>query len=211
MSANNIDTLVADLMPVRAVSPRDGYALMAVATAFAVVLVAVMFGLRSDVMSGTPEPIVMVRAGILFILGLAAVSAVIASARPSVGQRSTGWRWALAAASLFPITAAVLAVADREEALADVSSVSGLWCLGVSGMSALFIGGLLTLWLRQGAPTSLVRASWLVGLAAGSFGTLAYSLHCPSTTVYYVGLWYTLAIVLSAGVARLVVPRLIAW
>lgn len=211
MSVNNIETLVADLVPVRPVAPRDGFALMAVATVFAVVLVAMMFGLRSDVMNGTPEPIVVVRAGILFILGLATVSAVIASARPSVGQRSTGWRWALAAASLFPITAAVLALVNRQEALAEVSSVTGLWCLGISGASALFIGGLLTAWLRQGAPTSINRTSWLVGLAAGSFGTLAYSLHCPSTTVYYVGLWYTLAIALSAGVARLTVPRLIRW
>ncbi len=211
MSANNIDTLVADLKPVRPVSPRDGFALLAMATMMAVALVAFMFGLRDDVMNGTPDPIVVVRGGILFVLGLAAGTTVIASARPSVGQSSTGWRWALAVASLFPVTSLVLAVADREEALADVSSVSGLWCLGVSGLSALFIGGLLTFWLRLGAPTSIDRTAWLVGLAAGSFGTLAYSLHCPSTTVYYVGLWYTLAIVLSACVARLIVPRLIAW
>jgi hypothetical protein len=211
MSLNNIDALVADLTPVRPVAPRDAFALMAAATAVAVLLVALMFGLRPDVMSGTPDPIVVVRSGIVFVLGLATVSAAIASARPGVGQRSTGWHWALAAAAIFPITAAVLAMANRAEALVAISSVSGLWCLGISGFSALFIGGLLTAWLRQGAPTSINRTSWLVGLAAGSFGTLAYSLHCPSTTVYYVGLWYTLAIALSAGVARLTVPRLIRW
>ena len=208
---NNIDTLVAELTPVRPVSPRDGFALMAMATIVAVALVAVMFGLRGDVVNGTPEPIVIVRGGILFVLGLAAVSAVVASARPSVGQSSTGWRWALAAAALFPLTSLVLGLANRQEALSEVLSVTGLWCLGISGVNAVFIGGLLILWLRQGAPTSIVRTSWLVGLAAGSFGTLAYSLHCPSTTVYYVGLWYTLAIALSAGVARVIVPRLIAW
>ena len=211
MSVNKIDALVADLTPIRLVSPRDGFALMAMATMIAVALVALMFGIRGDVMDGTPDPIVIVRAGILFILGLAAVSAVIASARPGVGQRNTGWRWALAAASMFPLTSAVLAMVNRQEALAEASSVTGLWCLGISGVSALFIGGLLTFWLRQGAPTAINRTSWLVGLAAGSFGTLAYSLHCPSTTVYYVGLWYTLAILLSAVTARLIVPRLIAW
>lgn len=211
MRVNNIDALVADLTPVRPVAPRDGIALMAAATAIAVLLVGMIFGLRGDVMSGAPDPIVVVRAGIMFVLGLATASAVIASARPGVGQRSTGWHWALAAASIFPITAALLAMANRDEAIVAISSGNGLWCLGISGLSALFIGGLLTNWLRQGAPTSINRTSWLVGLAAGSFGTLAYSLHCPSTTVYYVGLWYTLAIALSAGVARLTVPRLIGW
>lgn len=211
MSVNNIDTLVADLTPVRPIAPRDAFALMAMATSVAVALVALVFGLRGDVVNGTPDPIVIVRGGILFVLGLAAVSAVIASARPSVGQSNTGWRWALVAASLFPITAVVLAIINRQEAMAEVSSVTGFWCLGISGASGLLIGGLLTYWLRQGAPTSIVRTAWLVGLAAGSFGTFAYSLHCPSSTVYYVGFWYTLAIMLSAVVARLIVPRLIAW
>ncbi len=211
MNLNNIDALVDDLTPVRAVAPRDGFALIAGATALTVLLVALTFGLRADVMDGTPDPIVVVRAGILFILGLAAVSAVIASARPGVGQRNNGWRWALAAASMFPITSAVLAMANMDEAVSAVATVGAFRCLGISGISGMIIGGLLTAWLRQGAPTAINRTSWLVGLAAGSFGTLAYSLHCPSATVYYVGLWYTLAIALCAGVARLVVPRLIAW
>lgn len=211
MSLIDIEALVADLTPVRPVAPRDGFALVAVATVIAVLMVAMMFGLRDDVMRGTPNPIVVVRGGMLFILGLATLSAVISSARPGVGQRNNGWRWALAAAAIFPLTSAVLSVGDIDEAVSAVASVSGLWCLGISSVSALFIGGLLIAWLRQGAPTSINRTSWLVGLSAGSFGTLAFSLHCPSTTVYYIGLWYTLAVALCAGLARLAVPRLISW
>ncbi len=45
----------------------------------------------------------------------------------------------------------------------------------------------------------------------GSFGAFAYGLHCPSITVFYVGLWYTGAILLCALVGRLIVPRLIRW
>ncbi|MBU6207998.1 MAG: DUF1109 family protein, partial [Alphaproteobacteria bacterium] len=56
-----------------------------------------------------------------------------------------------------------------------------------------------------------VRAGWLVGLASGSFGTFAYSLNCPSNSIYYIGLIYSLAVGVCAVTGRLIVPRIIRW
>ena len=81
----------------------------------------------------------------------------------------------------------------------------------IAPMRGLAIGGALTLWLRQGAVTDLRRAGWLVGLGAGAFGTFAYSLHCPSDSVHYIALWYSLALALCAAIGRLAVPRLLRW
>jgi len=89
--------------------------------------------------------------------------------------------------------------------------MEGLKCLTVSGIAALAIGSGLTLWLRQGAPTSPERAGWLTGLAAGALGAAAYNLHCPFNDIYYIGLWFTIPVLLSAIVGRLLVPRLIRW
>ena len=75
----------------------------------------------------------------------------------------------------------------------------------------MLIGAALTGWLRRGAPVALARTGWLVGLAAGAFGTFAYSLHCPSLTVEYIGVWYTAAVGLCALIGRLVVPGLVRW
>ena len=66
-------------------------------------------------------------------------------------------------------------------------------------------------WLRRGAPVNINRSALLVGLAAGSFGTLCYSLYCPSNSVEYVGIWYGLSVTLSAVAGRLIVPRFIRW
>ena len=90
-------------------------------------------------------------------------------------------------------------------------SVDGPWCFGVSIGGGLLIGAGLTLWLRSGAPTAINRIGWLVGLTSGSFGAFAYGLHCSSISVFYVGLWYTGAIMLCALLGRLIVPRLIRW
>jgi hypothetical protein len=207
----DIETLVADLQPVRPVSPRGGVLIALFAAAVVVAIIAAAFGLRTDVVAGNPHPMVMLREGMLLLLGFASLAAVVASARPGVGQSSTGWRWALAAASLFPLTSIALAMTTEGFPLDVLFSVDGPWCLGISLSGGLLIGAGLTVWLRGGAPTALNRIGWLVGLTSGSFGAFAYGLHCPSITVFYVGLWYTGAILLCALVGRLIVPRLIRW
>jgi hypothetical protein len=211
MTGFDIETLASNLTPVRRVQPRDAISLVGLATAIAVAVVAVRFGLRPDLMAGTPHPMVVIRCGTLLLLGFAALTAVIASARPGVGHASHGWRWALAAAALFPATSVVLSLMNGAFPDAVMHAKSGPYCLGISTASGLLIGSLLTLWLRSGAPTTPNRAGWLVGLAAGSFGTFAYNLHCPSDTVYYIGLWYTLAVAISAALGRLIVPPFIRW
>jgi hypothetical protein len=207
----NIEALVAELVPVQPVEPRRGLAAVLIAVAAAIGGVAATAGLRSDILAGTPHPIVIIRGGTLLLLGLAALTAVITSARPGVGRASHGWRWALAAAALFPLTSLAMSALNGGFPEEDLHSVLGPWCLKISCGSGLAIGAVLTHWLRQGAPTSLSRAGWLVGLAAGSFGAFAYSLHCPSTSVYYVGLWYSAAVAVCAGAGRAIVPTLIRW
>ena len=206
-----IDDLVANLTPVRRLAPGLAWTMALALTGAAILVVYSLYGLRSDLMAGHPAGIVVLRAGVLLLLGCAALTAVIAAARPGVGQTSHGWRWALGGALIFPLTSLVIVLADRRMPMAELTSPNGPWCLGISGVSALAIGTALTLWLRRGAPVALNRAGWLIGLAAGSFGTFAYSLHCPSATIPYVGIWYTLAVGLCALAGRLIVPRLLRW
>lgn len=207
----DIDALVADLQPVRPVKPHGGVLIALAVAGVVVAIVIAMLGVRPDIAAGTPHPVVMMREGMFLVLGFAALAAVVASARPGVGQSSTGWRWALAAASLFPVTSIILAFVGDGYPPEVLYSVDGPACLVVSMIGGLMIGAALTVWLRQGAPTALSRIGWLVGLASGSFGAFAYGLHCESVTVFYVGLWYTGAIALCALLGRLIVPRLIRW
>ena len=206
-----LDRLTGDLVPVRRIDPKSGWAVGAIGTAVAVAIVASQFGLRDDVMAGEPSGIVLLRAGALLLLGFAALAAVVDSARPRVGRRSSsGWKWALAGAALFP-TVALAVTMSNGMPMDDIMSSSVPYCFAISCLSGLAIGGAVTAWLRRGAVTVLERTGWLTGLAAGAFGTFAYSLHCPSATITYIGLWYTLTIALCAITGRLVVPRLLRW
>jgi hypothetical protein len=210
-----IDQLATELTPVKPIRPRNGVALALVAAFVAALGVIAVFGVRSDILAGTPDPIVLIRAMLLVLLGLATSFAVNNAARPMVGQGQNGWVWALAAALVVPVAALALfiyhGVAAMPFAQGDLDFAYSPYCLGISMASAALIGTVQTLWLKRGAPTDVNRAGWLVGLAAGGFGTFAYSLHCPSNSVFYIGLFYSLAVALCACLGRLIVPRLIKW
>lgn len=210
-SRPEIAALAQDLEPVRALRPRDGLLAPALTTIAATLTMAVLLGPRADLAALVPDPMFLLRTGTLLLLGIATGVAAIRMVRPSIGGHGNGWLWALAMAGLFPASAAIMALIRMPEDMAVLDPPSGMQCIRMSMMAAALIGATLVLWLRRGAPTALNRAGWVTGLAAGSLGALAYSLHCPHNSIFYIGLWYTLAVGLSAIVGRLIVPRLIRW
>tara|TARA_R110002020_G_scaffold40093_3_gene118590 strand:+ start:174 stop:815 length:642 start_codon:yes stop_codon:yes gene_type:complete len=210
-SANSlIEGLVEELEPVRTLKPKSGLAIVGGLTLLAGLIVATALGVRDDLMTGMADAMFFLRSGVLLMLGIATAITAVNMARPGVGKLSRGWIWALITAALFPLTAAIMSAIAMPPVEA-LRPMEGLKCLTVSGIAALAIGSGLTLWLRQGAPTSPERAGWLVGLAAGALGAAAYNLHCPFNDIYYIGLWFTIPVLLSAIVGRLLVPRLIRW
>jgi hypothetical protein len=207
---NLIDGLVEDLQPVRTLKPKNGLAIVGGLTLIAVISVAATLGVRNDLMMGMADEMFFLRSGVLLMLGIATTITAVNMARPGVGKLSRGWIWALITATLFPLTAAIMSAINMPPVEA-LRPMEGLKCLTVSAMAALAIGGGLTYWLRQGAPTSPERAGWLVGIASGALGAAAYNIHCPFNDIYYIGLWFTIPVMAGALAGRLVVPRLIRW
>ena len=211
MSENfNIAALVDDLEPVTALTPRRPLLMAAAITAAMLAVVALMSGVRADVMAGRPDPMFLIRSGMLLLLGGGTAHAVLGMASPAVGKPHMSWQMALAAAFLFPLAALIVALTgDMGNAMAEMYSVGQ--CLMFSAIGAFATAIPMILHLRRGAPTSPARAGWLVGIASGGLGAFAYNLHCPFNSIVYIGLWYTLAVGICAVLGRLVVPRLIRW
>lgn len=207
----SIDDLVNDLTPVRPVRPIHGVAVVVAMTALAVLCTALFNGLRADVLAGDPHIMVVQRTLVLLILGATALVAAVESVQPRVGSRSQAWTVGVFIAAAFPAITAFYAVSSLSLPMDDIMSPSAYWCMGISLASALCIGTALTAWARRGAVTATNRTAWLIGLTSGAFGTMAYSLHCPSMTVHYVGIWYTIAIGTSAIAGRLIIPPLLRW
>ena len=206
----DLDAMVAELEPVQPLRISRAIAMvLAIAIAAAALIVSVK-GARTDVLALDPNPMFLLRAGLLLLLGGGCGWAALSMASPSVGKQGQSWKMAIAAAALLPLAALILAMTGRAE-VAIANANFGLQCMFFSGLSGLATAVPMVLWLRRGAPTSPERAGWLTGVASGGLGAFAYGLHCPFNDVVYIGLWYSLAVGLCAVAGRLVVPKLIRW
>ncbi len=206
----DIANLVDALEPVRPLRLSHGFGAVAALLGAAALTIFSLKGIRADLISANPDPVFMLRAGLLLLLGSASGWAVLNMASPAVGKPGQSWKMALAAAALFPFTALIMAMAGRGGAAIE-NLYSGLDCLAFSTFAGLATAIPMVFWLRRGAPTSPVRAGWLTGVASGGLGAFAYGLHCPFNDVVYIGLWYSLSVGICAVLGRLIVPRLIRW
>ncbi|MEO9913427.1 DUF1109 domain-containing protein [Parasphingorhabdus sp.] len=211
MMSNTIDRLVEDLTPIKPLKNRDGIVLTLGLTAVFAAIVVMTLGIRGDIMMGMPHPMFFLRAGALLLLGVTSCYAVIAMGQPAVGNSFKGWIWALCAALLFPATAIVMALIAAPDNMAVFVPRYGLECLSVSALVGCGIATAQIGWLRRSAPVALNRAGWLVGISSGALGAAAYGLHCPFNGIFYIGLWYTLSVMICAFLGRLIVPHLIRW
>lgn len=201
-----IANLVAELAPVAPMRTAPAISRTLAATGAAIAAIAVLVGLRSHV-----TPLFLLSAGLFLVLGLAASLTVVAMARPQVGSDRSGWAWAAAMTALLPATTLVMALAHAPSAWAESDPRTGALCLMMGLLAGLASGAMLVAWLRRGAPTSPERAGLITGIAAGSLGMFAFSLHCPNDGIYHIGLWHSAAVAVAAVLGRLTVPRLIRW
>ena len=69
----------------------------------------------------------------------------------------------------------------------------------------------LLLALRQLAPTRLPLAGAAAGLVAGAVAATIYGFHCPETAAPFILVWYSLGIVLAAGLGSLIGRWALRW
>ncbi len=206
-----IDNLVSELEPVRPLSQAGGLSRAAMAILAATVIAAFGIGLRPDLLAGKLDPVFLLSSGLFLLLTCAASFSVIQMSRPQVGNHQTGWLWATAMAALLPASALLTALVSLAKGNTMVVGLSGWNCMAMGAALGLILAVMLTAWLRRGAPTSPQRAGLLIGIASGSAGIFAFSLHCTHNDIGHIGLWHGLAVAVNAGLGRLVIPSAIKW
>lgn len=206
-----IASLVGNLQPVKPLSFARGLGYTLSAAAISAVAVVVLFGIRPDVLAGRFDPVYLIATGLFLVLGIAAAVTVIVMSRPQVGVDHGGWVWAAAMVALLPVAALIVSFGGGSDILSRESIAHGLECLMVGGGASLLVFAILIGWLRKGAPTAPDRAGLLTGIAAGSLGIFAFSLHCADNDIVHIGLWHSAVVLLMAGLGRALVPPLVRW
>lgn len=206
-----IADLVGDLQPVKPLSFARGLGYTLLAAAASAWAVVAALGLRADLVARQFDPVFLIATGLFLMLGIAAAVTVIVMSRPQVGNEHGGWVWAAAMAALLPLSAMIISLGGGSAALSQDSIGHGIECLKYAGGSSMLVFAILIGWLRKGAPTSPDRAGLLTGIAAGSFGIFAFSLHCSDNDIVHIGLWHSAVVLLMAALGRVLVPRLVRW
>jgi hypothetical protein len=207
-----IDMLSTNLEPVKSgqLWKTLGWAIViGLVAAFGVMLAC--FGIRSDLIAGNHSGALALK--IVFALSLVGTGAAFLIKSMVPGQQK-GHRFALIFLPFFAASAAALAIAVRDPALASggmIEAAAAALCLFCIPFLAIIPFALLIWALRKGAPTYLRRTGAVAGLVAGAIGATVYSFSCPSDSWLFVFLGYAAAVALCSIVGAQVGPRLLRW
>jgi hypothetical protein len=173
-------------------------------------LIALALGIRPDLGIAMRGHTFWMKWGYTISLGIGAVVVTARLARPEAVRLRRFW----------PVIPFVLLAAVGAFEMAHVPTASWMemwlgqswkvcpWVLLILA-APIFVG---LLWsFRRLAPTRLRAAGAAAGFAAGAWAATLYCLHCPEVSAIFVLTWYTLGMVLAAGVGALLGPRFLRW
>ncbi len=207
-----IQTLSANVsrVPRRALARRLAVG-MAGGGIVTMILVTAILGIRPDLRVAMHGFSFWMKWTYTVSLGVGAIFAVSRLARPT--QASLRWLWLLAVPVLLLAGISIGELADKPSREWLAMWLGGSWkvCpwLVLTLAMPIFVG---LLWsFRRLAPTRLRAAGAAAGLAAGAWAATIYCLHCPEVSAIFVLTWYSLGIVLAAGIGALLGPKLMRW
>jgi hypothetical protein len=211
----DIDQLIDDLsLQAAPVHPRQngfGRAVLVLLAAISIAALALIFGLRRDILLLQAPIQLFLALGLFALLASATGLHAIRLARPEVGAPSSSAGWLVAALALFPLIASAALFSDPVSAVPALHPADGLRCLGVGLLAGSASLVFLTLWLRSGAVVAPVRAGWIAGLASGAIGAFAVSLECGNDEFVHLGIWHVAVVAGLAIIGRLAIPPLVRW
>lgn len=207
-----IDAMANDLKPVprHAVGRRLLFGMIG-GGAVTLLLIALVLGFRSDLGLAMRGFAFWTKWVYTISLGIGAVVLVARLARPEPIRLTRFWPIAIPFALLAALTIAEMAHVPHGDWFAMWLGDTWKKCpwLVLMLSAPIFVG---LLWsFRRLAPTRLRAAGATAGLSAGAWAATLYCLHCPEVSALFVLTWYTLGMLLAAGIGALLGPRLLRW
>ena len=212
MSHELIDRLCEDLSPVRrgAVARRLGAGL-AVGVLVSTMLMLFVLGLRPDLAHASATDIFWIKGAYALALACIGIWSAERLARPACeAQQRLAWLVApLAAVMVLAVVQLATAPPQLRGPMIFGSSANECpWFIMLLSVPP-FVG---LVWAMRGlAPTRLLLAGAVSGLAAGGAGSFVFAFHCTESTAPFLAIWYTLGVVGVGLAGSLLGPRILRW
>ncbi|MBU4435860.1 MAG: DUF1109 domain-containing protein [Alphaproteobacteria bacterium] len=207
-----IDTLAADAGPAPGGAPAKRLLIVAALGAVvALTLVLAWLGVRSDLHAAMLGPFFWVKAVYTALLAVAGFWACERLSRPTETGRRTFWL--VGAVLILFVGAGIIQMmlAEPYQRMGLVKGHSIAHCLRnilVLGTPMLVLALVV---LRGLAPARPTLAGFAAGLFSGSVCATVYGLHCAESTMVFVGFWYTLGVLLVAGLGAVLGRWVLRW
>lgn len=174
-------------------------------------LMVMLLGVRPDIADAVRLPMFWVK--LAFPAALAAVTllAAVRLSRPGVALGRLGSMlaapvlaiWVLAGFSLF-------GAAPDDRSMLFWGETWAACLVNVPLLSVPAFVGLLWV-MKTLAPVRPALAGAAAGLLAGALSAAVYALHCPELAAPFIGIWYTLGMLIPAALGAVIGPRLLRW
>lgn len=213
MKTDDLVTLLANgIKPIdRHVALKTFILALALGGAGAVLLLAIVFGLRPDILQVLVLPVFWIK--VAFPLGVA-VAATHVLQRLMVPGATIGVRWAAPTLPVLAAWAGALVILANAPEAAQASLILGrTWRTCPLNIALLSLPLFVSVhWaVRQMAPTHLRAAGAMAGLLAGATATIVYCLHCPEMEVPFWAVWYVAGMLIPTVLGGLLGPRILRW
>jgi hypothetical protein len=157
------------------------------------------------------EPMFWIRGAYCAALGSLGLVAIVRLARPGIRLGVVPAGIGIVVIAMWVFAALILSMAPAQHRAHLLLGSTAAVCPFLIALVAapLFVA---FLWVLRGlAPTHLRSAGAAAGFAAGAFGALAYSLHCPELTAPFIAVWYLLGMLIPTAIGASFGPRLLRW
>lgn len=174
-------------------------------------LVALILGVRPDLIEATQLPMFWVKLVFPAALALTALHLARRLGRPGIRPGAAPRVIAALVASVWLLGLLTLLDASPDVRKELIFGDTWVFCLiSIPLLSVPVFAA--TIWAMKGlAPTRLRMAGAAAGLLAGAAAAAVYALHCPEVQAPFVATWYVLGMLIPAAAGALLGPRLLRW
>lgn len=212
MADDLIDRLAGELKPTpRAALPLQLLGWTALGIAIAGGLMLAWLGLRPDLMDAAGTMMFWSKFAFTSVFALLGGLAALRLARPG-GSMARVAAWIVGLVALMGIAGIVQMLLMGPEHMRSLTiGGSALVCPFYIVVLSAPIYALVIFAMRQAAPTNPTLAGFAAGLLAGGAATWVYAFHCTESGMPFVTIWYTLGILVAAGLGALIGRFALRW
>lgn len=207
-----IAMLASDAGPVVPRVWRQRYALaLGAGVLGASLLMVLLLGVRPDIADAVRLPMFWVKLVFPAVLAAVTLLAAVRLSRPGMTLGRLGSALAAPVLAIWLLAGLSLLGAAPEDRGMLIWGETWAACLvNVPLLSVPAFIGLLWV-MKTLAPVRPALAGAAAGLLAGAVSAAVYALHCPELAAPFIGIWYTLGMLIPTALGAMVGTRLLRW